>query len=436
MKIPEVQYVRSGDVHIAYQVFGEGPDLVFTPGGFNHLLMRWELPANARLFRHMSSFSRVITWDKRGTGLSDRHGRLPTLEAQMEDLQAVMDAAGSRKAVLFGTADGASLSGFFAATYPDRVAAVILYGIGPRFVPGDDGLGVNPDFLAAVQSGLPPEETLRLLAPSAADDPAVLEWWARNSMMSVSPGAIEELLRIWMGVDVTAVLPAIRVPTTVIQRSGDLVLPPPNGRRAAELIPDARYVELPGDFAYFAGDTEALLDEVEEIVTGARHGTNPDRMLATILFTDIVGSTTSAADLGDDGWRALLDEHDAFIARQVQGLNGRLVKSLGDGVLATFDSPARAIRCAADVVDGMRARGADIRAGVHTGECLRRGDDLGGIAVHIAARVGALAEGGEVLVTGTVRDLVFGSNLSFDDRGEHELRGVPGKWRLLAVARG
>lgn len=433
VSIPEVRYVRSGDVHIAYQVLGEGPDLVITPGGWNHLLLRWELPVNARLLRRLAGFSRLILWDKRGTGLSDRHGGMPTLSAQLDDLLAVLNEIGSERAAHFGLADGAALTALFAATHPGRTSTAILYAILPRVLPGEDGLGVARDFLQAIQEGASPERMLAFIAPGAAADPTVREWWQRNQLMSVSPGTLEQLVGMWMQVDLRSILPALRVPTTIIQRTDDLVIPPPNGREAARLVPNARYVELPGDFATFSGDVDALGDEIEEAVTGERHRPEGDRMLATILFTDIVGSTEAAARLGDASWRQLLDEHDAVVARQIETLGGRLVKSLGDGVLATFDSPGRALRCGAGIVENLAARGIQVRAGVHTGECERRGEDVGGIAVHIAARVGALAGPGELLATGTVRDLVFGSEMVFEDRGVQKLRGVPGAWPVLSL---
>lgn len=435
MNTREVHYALSRDVHIAYQVVGEGPDLVFSPAGWNHLLLRWELPQYARLLRRLAASFRLILWDKRGTGLSDRHGVVPTLEAQMDDLQAVIDAAGSTRAALFGVSDGAALTAYFAASYPDRTTCAILYGILPRFKPGDDGLGVGRGFLEAIQTGAHPDEVLRILGPATADDPEIREWWRRNMMMAASPGTVQQLVTMWSELQLDAVLAALRVPTTIIQRTDDLVTPPANGREVARRVPHARYVELPGDFATWSGDVDQLASEIEEAATGVRREAEPDRMLATILFTDIVGSTTMAARLGDSAWGGVLDEHDGLVERRIDALGGRLVKSLGDGALATFDSPARALRCAGDIVEGLGARGIEVRAGVHTGECERRGEDLGGIAVHIAARVGALAGAGEVLLTRTVRDLVFGSELSFDERGEHELRGVPGRWPLLALVR-
>jgi class 3 adenylate cyclase len=433
MEVPEVRYARSGDVHIAYQVLGEGPDLVFTPAGFGHLMLRWELPANARMLRRMAGFSRLISWDKRGMGMSDRHGGVPTLDEQLEDLRAVLDAAGSERATLFGLADGAALAALFAATYPDRVSAAILYGMVPRFAPGADGLGVSQAFIDAMAAGV--DAMFDVMAPSKADDAETREWWRRSAMMSASPGTVEQMLARFMQLDLRAVLPTIGVPVTILQRTADRVIHPANLREAARLIPGARCVELQGDFATWAGDVDALVDEIEEVVTGERRRAAVDRMLATILFTDIVGSTTTAAELGDTAWGAVLDEHDAFVRRRIAVRGGRLVKSLGDGAMAIFESPGRAVQCAAEIVEGLEARHIQIRAGVHTGECERRGDDVGGIAVHIASRVGALAEPGEVLVTGTVRDLVFGSDLVFDERGAHELRGVPGSWPLLALRR-
>ena len=432
MEVPEVQYARSGDVHIAYQVFGEGPDVVMTPAGFNHLLMRWELPAGTGLLLRLAQFARVTIWDKRGTGMSDRHGAIPTLDVQMDDLRAVLDAIGSERATLVGVADGAMLTALFAASFPERVTATVLYAVAPRFAPGDDGLGVSQEFVEAMPRG--PDALLPVISPTTCHDPVVAGWWKRMSMMSASPGTVAQMLDVWMGTDIRAVLPTLRVPTTIIQRSGDRVVGVANGREAARLIPDARYVELPGDFVVWTVDVDAMAGEIEEAATGARQWRVADRMLASILFTDIVSSTDTAARLGDANWSAVLDEHDTFVERRVAALGGRLVKSLGDGALAVFDSPARALRCGAEIVEGLAARGIACRAGLHTGECERRGEDIGGIAVHIAARVGALADAGEVLVTGTVRDLVFGSDLAFEDRGAHELRGVPGSWPLLALA--
>lgn len=434
MEVPEVKYARSGDVHIAYQVFGEGPDLVVTPSGWNHALLRWELPAYARLMRRLASFARVVVWDKRGTGMSDRHGSVPTLDAQKDDLQSVIDATGCERPALFGLADGAALNVFFAASSPQRVSSLILYGALPRFAPGGDGLGVTEKFLRAIREGAEPDRMLRILSPSCADDPVLREWWRRNATMSASPGTVAQFVSIWMAVDLLPILPTVAVPTTVIQPSRDGVGGVANGRESARLVPGARYVEIDAEYGTWTADAEALAGIVEEAVTGERHARVPDRMLASILFTDIVASTDTAARLGDAEWSEVLDDHDAFVGRRVAALGGRVVKSLGDGALAVFDSPARALRCGAELVEGLAARGIGCRAGIHTGECEKRGEDIGGIAVHIAARVGALARPGEVLVTGTVRDLVFGSDLVFEDRGPHELRGVPGSWPLLALA--
>lgn len=435
MEVPEVRYARAGDVHLAYQAFGEGPDLVYTPSGWNHLLFRWELPAWGRMMRRLARFARVIIWDKRGTGMSDRHGSMPTLDAQKDDLAAVIEAAGCERPALLGVADGVPVSLFYAASHPERVSALVLHGPIPRFAYGPDGLGAQPEFLQAMRDGADPDRILRIIAPSTADDQRVRDWWRMNQTVSASPGTVEQFVAVWTAFDTLPILPMIQAPTTVIQPTNDRIGGPANGRETARRIPGARYVEVEGDYGTWTIDLESYAGVIEEAVTGARHRGVPDRMLASILFTDIVGSTTVAANIGDAAWRDLLDEHDSFVERSIRSLEGRFVKSLGDGAMAMFDSPARAVRCGAQIVEGLHARGIDVRAGLHTGECERRGDDLGGIAVHIAARVGALAQAGEVLVTGTVRDLVFGSDLAFDERGTHELRGVPGRWPLLALRR-
>jgi pimeloyl-ACP methyl ester carboxylesterase len=438
---PETSYAKSGDVHIAYQVLGGGPlDLVYVPGWTSHVEYLWESPTTGRALRRLASFSRLILFDKRGTGMSDRvpEAALPTLEQRMDDVRAVMDAVGSERAAVFGASEGGPLSLLFSATYPERTTALILYGSFPvRKASPDYPWGLTPEqrteFVEAV------EREWGKGADSAVRNPSVderfAEWFATLCRMSASPGAALTLLRMNFEIDVRAILPAIRVPTLILHRVGDLRVNVGNSRYLAEHIPGAKYVELPGSDHYmWVGDDDPVTDEIEEFLTGARHAAEPDRVLATVLFTDIVGSTERAAVLGDRRWRELLDDHDAAVRRALARFRGREVKTTGDGFLATFDGPARAVRCASAVVEAVRALGLDVRAGVHTGEVELMGDDVGGIAVHIGARVAAEAGAGEVLVSSTVRDLVAGSGLAFEDRGARTLKGVPGEWRLLAVA--
>ncbi len=441
MKRPATKYVRSGSVSIAYQVVGRGSiDLVFVPGILSHLDVWWEEPVVA-FFRRLSSFSRLILFDKRGSGLSDRVAdtALPTLEERMDDVRAVMDAAGSQTAALFAISEGSPMSALFAATYPERTSALVLFGSLARWTRHlDYPWGFTPEvhqaFFRAVEEGWGTGVTAGWLAPTLADDPSHKEWWGRFERLTGSPGSIVALWRTNMEIDVRHVLSSIHVPTLILHRSGDRSVRLGGAKYIAEQIPSARFVEYPGvDHYPFAGDTETLLDDVQEFLTGVRHGAEPDRVLATLLFTDIVGSTERAADLGDRQWRDLLAHHHSLVRRELTLFRGREVDTAGDAFFATFDGPARAIHCACAIRDALASLEITIRAGLHTGECEMMDDKVSGIAVHIGARVMGKAGPGEMLVSSTVKDLVAGSGLLFKDRGVHELKGVPGEWHLFAV---
>jgi len=438
---PQTHYAKSGEVNIAYQVVGEGPlELVFIPGFVSHLEVIWEIPPLSRLFERLASFARLILWDKREQGLSDRFGHVPTLEQGMDDLRAVMDAAGSERAALFGVSEGGPMSVLFAATHPERTQALVLYGTYARQMRAADypmGLSdsAHAQFAAMIERDWGSAAVLEVFAPSMADDPAFRQWWAQLLRAGTSPRGARNLVELYREIDVRHILPAISAPTLVLHRAGDRAVLAAAGRYMADHIPGASYVELPGeDHVYFVGDTDALLDEVEEFLTGELHEREPDRVLATVLFCDIVGSTEQAAELGDRRWRDVLAEHEALVDRALARHRGHKIKTMGDGVLATFDGPARAIRCACALREDVRPLGVRVRSGLHTGECEVMGEDIGGLAVHIGARVGASAEPDEVLVSRTVTDLVAGSGICFEDRGTHTLKGVPGDWQLYSVA--
>jgi len=439
---PTTHYAKSGDVHIAYQVVGDGPiDLVYVQGWVSHLEHAWEYPPLARCLRRLASFSRLIRLDKRGTGLSDRTPELPTLEQRMDDVRAVLDAVGSERAVLFGSSEGGAMCGLFAATYPERTVALVLYGSYAKGITATDyPRGVfSPEpeereqFFERVARDWGTSNNVSL-APGLDEDRRYREWWATNQRLSASPGAAVTLLRMNADVDWRHVIPSIRVPTLIVHRTGDPASPVWGGRYLAERIPAARYVELPGDdHPLWTGDSDAILDEIQAFLTGTHRIAEPDRVLATVLFSDIVGSTEHAARLGDRRWLELLEDHDRLVRTQLDRARGRSIKHTGDGFLATFDGPARAVRCAEAIRDVVRQLGIEVRAGLHTGECEFIGDEIGGLAVHIGQRVSALAAPNEVLVSSTVKDLVVGSGLRFEDRGTHALKGVPDAWRLFRV---
>src|ERR1051325_49595 len=432
----QTRYARSGDVSIAYQVSGEGPiDLVFVPGFVSHLECMMEDPGIARFFQRLASFTRLIRFDKRGTGLSDRAVAVPSLEQRMDDVRAVMDAVDSRRAALFGLSEGGPMSLLFAATYPERTAALILCGSFARSGRRDgpaDGPNVRLFNLDDWGTGV----LVSAFAPSLAGDPGALEWCASFERQSASPGAVVALQRMNRDIDTYPILGAIRVPTLVLHRAGDRVVPVARGRSIAAHVPGAKFVELPGeDHVPWVGDADAVVDHVEEFLTGARHSVEHDRVLATVLFTDVVGATERAATLGDRQWRDVLGRHHALVRRELAAFRGKEIDTAGDGVLASLDGPAPAIRAARAIADKVKGIGLDIRAGVHTGECEIMGDKLAGIALHIRARVGGMGGAGGGLVSQTVKDLVAGSGLSFHDRGTHALKGVPGEWHLYAVDR-
>ena len=419
---------------------GEGSlDLVFVPGWASNIDTFWEEPAFARFLTRLASFSRLVLFDKRGTGLSDRVADLPSLEVRMDDVRAVMDAVKSERAALFGSSEGGTMCALFAATYPTRTTALIMAGSYARRTSSENyPWGLSEDQLHAFidqaerEWGGPVGIDER--CPSMARDERYRQWWARFLRMSASPAAAATLARMNGKIDVRHVLPAIRVPTLVLHSVNDRTVVVGAGRYLAKHIPGAKLIELPGaDHVPFLSDADAIVDEIEEFLTGARHSTEADRVLATILFTDIVGATDSAAKLGDRRWHDLLDGHHALVRRELARFRGREIDTSGDGFFATFDGPARAVRCACAISDSVRSLGIEIRAGLHTGECEVMGDKVGGIAVHIGARIAAHANAGEVLVSNTVKDLVAGSGLSFRDHGVQQIKGVPGDWRLFAV---
>jgi len=436
---PETRYAKSGDVNIAYQVVGDGPfDLVYVPGWVSNIDLFWEKPKPARFLEHLASFSRLILFDKRGTGMSDRvsNDRLPTLEQRMDDVRAVLDAVGSENAALLGHSEGGSMSVLFAATYPERSRALVLVGAFAKRLRSDDypwapSLEERLATIEEVERDWGAGLDITDYAPQ--EDPALLEWYSTCLRRSASPGAAAALLLINSQIDTRHVLPTIRVPTLVLARTGDRDVTVAEGRWLASQIPGARFVELPGDeHLLWAGDQDRLLAEIEEFLTGTRSAPDRDRVLSTVLFTDIVGSTERARELGDRAWHVVLDEHHARVRSLLEHHRGREVDTAGDGFFASFDGPARAIRAACAIREDVQALGIQIRAGLHTGECELMRDKIGGIAVHTGARVAAAAEPGEVLVSRTVKDLVAGSGIVFADRGERELKGV-GSWRLYSV---
>jgi pimeloyl-ACP methyl ester carboxylesterase/class 3 adenylate cyclase len=443
----ETNYAHSGNVSVAYQVVGAGPfDLVYVPGFVSNLEYEWNDPGCAGFMARLSSFSRLIRFDKRGTGLSDRATDVPTLENRMDDVRAVMDSVGSERAAIFGVSEGGPMAALFAATYPERTFALVLYGAWARELWAMDypwgrqreelerrAYALNHEF------GTPAyvERVLNGIAPSVLEDRERVAFWSSYMRMSASPGAASALARMNMDIDVRPVLSAIRVPTLALAREGDLPLE--GNRDMAERIPGARYVEVPGiDHVPWVGDWEPIAAAVESFVKDAWHArawedAESDRVLTTVLFTDIAGSTAKAAELGDARWRELLGDHHALIRRQLARFRGRELDTAGDGFFASFDGPARAVRCACAITASVKELGIDIRAGLHTGECELHDGKLAGIAISIGSRVAAEAQPGEVLVSSTVKDLVAGAGIDFEDRGIRALKGVPGQWRVYAV---
>jgi pimeloyl-ACP methyl ester carboxylesterase len=436
----ETRYARSNGTTIAYQVVGDGPvDLVYAPGFLSHVEWSWEQPAFARFLRRLASFSRLILFDKRGTGLSDPVSGTPTAEERMADIQAVMDAVGSEQAALLGVFDGGPLALLFAAAHPERTSALVLYGSLAKFTQSADyPWGWSPAaiqlYLAASEESWGSGEGAELLAPSLGEDDNYRRWFARLVRMSASPGQAMALLKMNTELDVRDVLTQVRAPALVLHREGDLVVDAAHSRYLAEHLPGAKLVELPGEDHWpWAGDAERVAAEIQELVTGARGRPEPERVLTTVLFTDIVGSTERASELGDRRWREVLEDHYLLVRQELARFRGREIKTVGDGFFASFDSPTRAIHCAAAVLEAVKSLGIELRCGVHTGECEMIGDDLGGIAVHVGARVAAAAEPGEIFVSSTVRELVDGSGVRFDDRGAFSLKGVDGERRLFAA---
>jgi pimeloyl-ACP methyl ester carboxylesterase len=438
----ETRYAKCGDLNVAYQAVGSGPiDLVYVPGWVSNIELMWEEPELARFLNRLASFSRLILFDKRGTGLSDRvpDDQLPTLEERMDDVRAVMDAVGSERAALFGHSEGGNMCVLFAATYPDRTVALVTLGVYAKRLWSDDyPWAPTPEERAdAVAEVVGRWGTIDLsyYCPSRVGDERFGRDLATYFRRSASPGAAAALMQMNSQIDVREVLRTIQAPALVMHRTGDRDVNIEEGRYLAARIPAAKFVELAGDdHIFWASDVDTVADEIEEFLTGARPLRDSDRVLATVVFTDIVRSTETAAELGDRRWRAVLEAHDASARREIDRYRGRHVKTIGDGVLATFDGPARAVRSAVAIREAVRPLGIDIRAGAHTGECELLGDgDIGGIAVHTGARVAALAAPGEVLVSSTVKDLTAGSGLEFEDRGTHGLKGVPGEWRIYAV---
>jgi class 3 adenylate cyclase len=439
---PETRYAKSGDVNIAYQVVGSGPlDLILVPGWVSHVEWCWEEPGFARFLRSLASFSRLIHFDKRGTGLSDRvaNDALPTLEERMDDLRAVMDEVKSKQAALLGISEGGPMCALFAATYPERTTAVVTYGSYARWIREKDYQWAptreeHETALEVFSKKWGKPVGLRLFAPSVSDDERFRSWWAQYLRLGASPGAAMVLYRMNLEVDIRHLLPTIRVPTLILHRTDDALMDVGCSRYMAKSIPDAKYVELQGvDHLPWVGDVDSLVGEIQEFLTGVRQRYETDRVLATVMFTDVVGSTEHAAALGDRGWRDLLESYHACVRQELKRFRGREVDTAGDGFFASFDGPARGIRCACAIREAVTTLGINIRAGLHTGECEVMGEKIGGIAVHLGARVAANAQPGEVLVSSTVKDLVAGSGLRFTDRGIHALKGIPGEWRLFAA---
>jgi class 3 adenylate cyclase len=435
---PQTQYIRSGDVHIAYQVVGEGPiDIVYVPGWLSHVELAWELPDLLHGFKRLASFSRLILFDKRGTGMSDPvpNDQLPTLEQRMDDVRAVMDAVGSERAAVFGASEGGNMSILFAATYPHRTIALCTFGcFSKRIWSPDYRWAPTPEARQETYEAIERDWANGFNTTAPSLDRKQFAQLVTYYRRSASPGAAVALLKMNTQIDVRDVLPTIRVPTLVMHRKDDLDVKVEEGRYLAEHIPGARFLELPGgDHAWWTQDCNVVVDAIQELLTGTKPAPESDRVLATVLFTDIVGSTEHAARLGDRAWHDLLDSHHTLVRKEFSRFRGREIKTVGDAFIATFDGPARAVRCGCNISRAVSQIGIEIRVGVHTGEIELRGQDIGGLGVHIAARVVAAAKPGEVLVSSTVKDLSAGSGINFVDRGKQILKGVPDQWRLFAA---
>jgi class 3 adenylate cyclase len=438
--VSEVRFARSGDIDVAYRVVGEGPvDLVYVEGAYTHLEISWELPQYRRYCERLAEFSRLILFDKRGMGMSDRVPGATTLEVRMDDIRAVMDAVGSERAAVMGESEGGPLSILFAAAHPERTVALILQGAEVRerrdeeWPWGEGDEAELEEYLAALPETWGKGLGFKNLVPSVGDAQWGRDLLARVQRHAATPASWEAFARMAFEIDVRHVVPAINVPTLVIHAVEDQVCHVENARFLARTIPNAKYVELPGGDHVPWFDPDETIAEIREFLTGRRESSTPERALATVLFTDLVGSTGLAAQLGDRRWGDLVEQHHASVRRELVRFDGREVDTAGDGFFATFDGPARAIRCAREIIDSVRPLGLEVRAGLHTGEVELADGKVAGIAVNIGARVAAQANAGEVLVSGTVRDLVAGSGLEFEDRGVSTLKGVPGEWRLFSV---
>ncbi len=431
---PATRYAKSGEVHIAYQVFGEGPDVLMAPGFVSHIENYWDEPRFVRWLNKLGSFCRVTLFDKRGTGLSDRVSNLPGLDERMDDIRAVMDAVGIQRATQFGISEGGSLAAIFAASHPERTDSLILYGAFARFshwIPTDEGFD---GLIGYIDEHWGSGASLSNFAPSKAEEPDLQQWWGKFERLGASPSAAIALMRMNREIDISRILHTIRVPTLILHLTDDTLVSVEGGRELAAGIPNARLVEFAGtDHILFLEGGDLILSEIQEFLTGARATPTFDRVLATVLFTDIVNSTVRAEMMGDRAWRDLLDTHDKAVRRELARFRGNEVKSLGDGFLATFDGPARAIHCAAAIRDALRKLDIPVRAGVHTGEVELTDKDVRGIAVHIASRVASLSNANDVVVSRTVKDLVAGSGIIFEDFGTHFLKGMPEEWQLFRI---
>ena len=440
--LPKTKYARSGDVRIAYQITGDGPvDVVWAPGTMSHLDLDWEIPQRALFFERFSKFCRLIRFDKRGTGLSDRPITMATLEERTDDIRAVMDDVGIKSANIFGVSEGGSMACLFAATYPDRVDSLLIWGAQARWVACEDHPWAqtreeHDAMLAMVQDDWPSVDYITGPGAGMGRDapPAAVEAVARYMRAAASPSAVYAYEIMNGQIDTRPILPSIQARTLVMNRTGDPCARVQAARDMASRIPGAKFIEYPGNsHSIMLDDMDTVLSDIHEFITGERLIDSFDRVLATVLFLDIASSTERAATLGDIPWRNLLNSYYAVVRKELARYRGKEINATGDGFLASFDGPARAVRCALAVALAVRQLGIEVRAGVHTGECELMGDNVGGIAVHIGARIMAQAEPGAVLVSGTVKDLVAGSGIDFEDRGVHQLKGVPGEWRLFAA---